>query len=413
MDDIELVSQGDEYFEKLWDLIDSSETCCWIITYHMKKSFVADETLRRLIKAARRGVDVVLYIDWLNFYPNDIYLGLLRQAGAKVEHLNSMNFIMRALNNAPIFSKGIFKRHHEKIALIDNTLILGSANFDIEYAGPKYGNGKFIDINIFIKNRSINLIQDYFSSVAETYKFNLPRPSIPEIEDDNLTTIFSEPAFPNYEIQEIILNKIENSKKKITIAQGYYFHIKKIYKALKRASRRNVKIKLITTRDRDQPVYYDLVNSSLAKKLLDIGSRVLETEKHIFHTKMYIIDDEVFIGSFNNDRWSWSMNSEAMIATGHKKVKEDAIKILKGLNSELNEVRRAKFKLFNGIKAKFWRYFLKASEYVMNAKKNYKYFMLHSFVDDYVPIEERYAMRMSKVMRTLVNTSTMNLMNYF
>lgn len=414
MQDTEFVYSGDEYFEKLWNMIDNSKTCCWIITYHMKKSFIADETLRRLTKAAERGVNVVLYVDWLNYYlDNDLVLKL-QKAGGKVEWLNSMNLIFRSMSDIAIFTKGIFKRHHEKISLIDNTVIIGSANFDIEYGESKYGNNRFFDLNLFVKNRCINSSQDFFFDVAQTYGFKLTRQNIPEYEDEELSIVVSEPVVFRHDIQELLLQKINQAQKRIIIAQGYYFHIKKVHKALKRAAERGVHIELITTKERDQPVYKDLVNSKLAKRFLEIGGKVSEMTNKIFHTKMYIIDDHLILGSFNNDKWSWSMNSEVVFSCSNKELTQQGFEIIEKLKNETQEVKLSFSKIVKGWLARFWRGFLRTSEYVMNGKKNYKYFILNSYIDDPTnPIEERHALRMSRVVKSKINTSKLNMMIYY
>lgn len=48
----------------------------------MVDSFVANETLRRLIIAAERGVSIVIFIDNLNTYPNVDLINQLVRKGA-------------------------------------------------------------------------------------------------------------------------------------------------------------------------------------------------------------------------------------------------------------------------------------------------------------------------------------------
>jgi cardiolipin synthase len=413
MDYIELVDSGDEYFEKLWEKIDNSKICCWIITYHMKKSFISDETLRRLIRAAERGVDIVLFVDWLNYYLDHNLVAKLRKAGGKVEHLNTMDYGDRFLSSLEIFTKHIFKRHHEKVSLIDDTVIIGSANFDMEYGEKRYGNNRFRDLNIFIKGRCITQSQELFICVANTYGFNLKMHKIPEIENDDLNIIVSEPLYYRHEIQELLLKKIEEAKSRIIIVQGYFYPIKKMQKALKRAAKRGVEIEVITTKERDQPVYKDLTNDKLTKKILQMGGKVSEMVDRILHTKMYIIDDHLILGSFNHDKWSWSMNSEVVLSCSIKEITDLGFQIKEKYKLDTQEVKLSLTKKVKSVFAGFWKWFLKNSEYVMNTKKDYKYFILNSYVDDITnPIEERHALRMKKVEKYKINTSTLNMLTF-
>jgi phosphatidylserine/phosphatidylglycerophosphate/cardiolipin synthase-like enzyme len=67
---MEIIQDGDQFFETLWNQIDGAEKCVWILTYHMVDNFIPNETLRRCIAAADRGVSVVLYVDYLNYFPD-------------------------------------------------------------------------------------------------------------------------------------------------------------------------------------------------------------------------------------------------------------------------------------------------------------------------------------------------------
>jgi phosphatidylserine/phosphatidylglycerophosphate/cardiolipin synthase-like enzyme len=57
------ITDGDEYFKRLWSMIDNCRDYFWITTYAMDSSPAADTTLYKLTDAAARGVHVVLFID--------------------------------------------------------------------------------------------------------------------------------------------------------------------------------------------------------------------------------------------------------------------------------------------------------------------------------------------------------------
>lgn len=94
------------------------------------------------------------------------------------------------------------------------------------------------------------------------------------------------------------------------------------------ALKRGVKVELITSQNRDQPAYSKLNNKTLMKNLVDNGCKVYEITDRLLHMKTYMVDDKHFtvgkyilhlllesflydyLGSFNNDRWSWRLNNE-------------------------------------------------------------------------------------------------------
>lgn len=408
MSDIEFINSGDNFFDKIWDMIDNSETYCWVLTYHMAKSYIADETIRRLTKAAERGVDVVLYVDWLNFYPDSELLEKLRQRGGKVETLNDMNIFTRYIKNFGIFTKNIFKRYHEKLCLIDNKVIIGSANFDIEYGEHKYGNNKFYDINVILTGKCITDAQSLFLEIADRYDYKLTPHVMPETEDNNLDLLSCEPYYFRHDIQEYLLYKIHRARKRVILAQGYYYNIKKIQKALKKAAERGVQIELLTTKYRDQMAYKDLSNAKITKKLMNIGASINEMSSRVLHSKAYIIDNDIIVGSFNNDKWSWSMNSELSLFCTNKEVTEMAMNTIYDIKKNSSDLKLNLTKFAVGAFAWFWRWFLRTSEFMMNTKKNYKYFLLNAYIhDESEPIEERFALRMQRVKNLRIKTSTL------
>ena len=411
MSDVQFIDSGDEYFDKLWELIDNSKTYCWILTYHMAKSFIADETLRKLKKAAERGVDVVVYVDWLNYHLDNELVDDLKRAGGRVEALNDMNIFTRRFRNFGVFTKNIFKRYHEKICLIDDSVVIGSANFDLEYGEYKYGNNTFYDLNMIVKKSCIKDSQQLFLEIADRFGYQLTPHEVEEFSDQGLEVLHCEPNYFRHDIQEELLYKIHNAKERIIMAQGYYYNIKKVVSALKKAAERGVKIELYTTRNRDQMVYKDLVNVKITKKIRAFGARVREMTDRILHTKAYIIDDELIAGSFNNDKWSWSMNSEMCLACNNPAVTARAMKIMDQIKNNTQVVQKKFSKMVAGTFSGFWKMFLSMSEFMMNGKKNYKDFLLQSYIyDQQNPIEERFALRMRRVEKYSLNTSTLSLM---
>jgi cardiolipin synthase len=119
--------KGDEFYSKLWEYIDSSKQFCWILTYAMDSSLTANITFRKLSNAAKRGVDVVLFVDDLQQYTNKQAVQQLTNAGGMYVSLN------------PTWSKfwhiptqEFFRRHHEKLIIIDDHAIIGSANLEVQ-----------------------------------------------------------------------------------------------------------------------------------------------------------------------------------------------------------------------------------------------------------------------------------------
>lgn len=366
---MEFVEDGDEFFEQLWDYIDNSQTCCWILTYHMVDNFIANETLCKLIAAADRGVSVVLFVDYLNFRINPSLANELLAKGAIIKCLNPMNPIERFKQGLGVISRDVFERYHQKLILIDTTVIVGSANMDCDYAGPKHGYSKFYDLNVILKRQCVLEAQAVFKNIADRYGWELKVPTLSEDPSSKCEIIVSEPHYLRWDIQEQILNMLDSSQRRIVILQGYYFVIPKIMEAIQRAVKRGVQVEMITSKERDQPAYKHLANSRLTASMSSLGVTVYEYPRHLLHMKAYLADDSLTVGSFNNDAWSWSINNELNVVNTDPEVTQsflahlEAVKRVSSVVKPQEPLRWKEKALYE-----FWRWFIINSQNLMNRR---------------------------------------------
>mmetsp|Transcript_4213 Transcript_4213/g.8442 ORF Transcript_4213/g.8442 Transcript_4213/m.8442 type:complete len:414 (+) Transcript_4213:136-1377(+) len=366
---MEFIEDGDEFFEQLWDYIDNSQTCCWILTYHMVDNFIANETLRRLIAAADRGVSVVLYVDYLNYWLNPSLASELIAKGAIIKSLNPMNPYDRFQARLAIFGRDAFERYHQKLTLIDSTVIVGSANLDCDYAGPKHGNSKFYDLNVVLKRKCVREAQEVFKNIADRYGWELKVPLLPEDSSSFYEIIVSEPQYLRWDIQEKILQMLDSAQHRIVILQGYYFVIPKIMEAIERAVKRGVEVEMITSKDRDQPAYKNLSNPRLTKSMSDLGVKVYEYPRQLLHMKAYIADNSFTVGSFNNDKWSWCLNNELNILNTNPEETQRFLERLEAVKKQSSIVLPPEpLGWKKSMLYEFWSWFLINSEHLMNRR---------------------------------------------
>jgi phosphatidylserine/phosphatidylglycerophosphate/cardiolipin synthase-like enzyme len=83
---------------------------------------------------------------------------------------------------------------------------------------------------------------------------------------------------------------------------------------MNRANARGIPSTIITSGQRDQPVFKRMFNYMLFERVIKKGTKVLETKERLLHTKVYFTDGKYLnLGSMNNDRWSWKINNEVNI----------------------------------------------------------------------------------------------------
>jgi cardiolipin synthase len=330
---IKLITNSDLYWDKYWDKIDKAKNSIFIITYDLDNKMIANLTMRKLVEAQERGVQVVLIVEHLNFYMKHSMYKLLRSKGGVIIKPNKIQKALSHMKN--LETKKFFNRCHQKVSLIDEDLFLGSINIAEEYSYIKYGSFNFIDLNIFVKKTiCYSKILNFFKELIIENKEQIKRTStsltkILELIDRNAKnhingeneTISSERNFEEFleekppvksEIQDNIYDLLDSSKKSITIIQSYYNNLKRVEDALIKARKRGVEVKLITAAKRDQQAYRYQYNSDLFNNLIINGIQVYEFQDKFFHMKAYYIDKEhISLGSMNNDRTSFAINNEA------------------------------------------------------------------------------------------------------
>lgn len=108
---------------------------------------------------------------------------------------------------------------------------------------------------------------------------------------------------------------VESSKQEIKIIQPYHYPMIKFDRAMGKAVDRGVTASILTSGQRDQPVFRNIFNYMLFQRLILRGINVFETKERLLHSKVYLTDGRfINMGSMNNDRWSWKINNEVNLA---------------------------------------------------------------------------------------------------
>jgi phosphatidylserine/phosphatidylglycerophosphate/cardiolipin synthase-like enzyme len=138
---------------------------------------------------------------------------------------------------------------------------------------------------------------------------------------------------------------------------------------------RGVKVELITSAKRDQPVYKYIKNGLLLRRLIRKGVNVYESHEKILHAKAYIFDSKIMtVGSFNNDRWSWRISNEVNMSIHSEqecaKAKPyfDDLKVrchLVNADIKIGSIRRWRLM--------FWERFLYLSEVMMSKTAKFSF----------------------------------------
>ncbi|KAL4465190.1 hypothetical protein ABPG72_019344 [Tetrahymena utriculariae] len=379
----QMVLEGDEFFKKIWYEIDQAKTYVWMLTYAFNNSETANTTFLKMIEACKRGCNVVLFVDDLQNYANKQLLSEFEKYGGLFKSLNPTYRHM--YKNVP--SQEFFRRHHEKILVIDDYACIGSANIEDCYGGYKYGTHEFYDINYMSKNMNLSRFRNHICQTADLYGLQLNKYNqsnfetcqileklYPDSDYVDFQTLVRKNHQPNVkDCQNEVIKQINMAQDNIVMIQPYYYPMKEFDDILIKALKRGVKVELITSQNRDQPAYAKLSNKNLMKNLIEHGCKVYEITDRLLHMKTYMVDDKHFtVGSFNNDRWSWRVNNEMnLFIFNSEKESQKMQQIIDHVKAESVELEKSKKipGIVRQFKSKFWELFLYLSETIMSKNK--------------------------------------------
>lgn len=351
---IKLYINSELYWEKIWRKIDNAKNRIYIITYAMDNHLLANITLSKLINAAKRGIKVILVVEYLNFFLKHSLVKKLIDNGGIVLKPNP---ISSCLLNFQI--RKALSRFHQKVKLIDDDVFIGSINCNNDYGGYKYGTNKYTDLSLYLKNSpckekisnffnklvsSKNISSNIINKHNKSKNFNL---LLNNHKGQNEFFLEQYPPEKN-EIKEAVYQLISNAKDSITIIQGYYMNIKPLEEILLRALKKGVNIQIITSKNRNGTIYKYFLNGILFEKLIQNGASVYEYLNNNLHIKSYLIDNKYLsIGSFNHDVTSFNINKEANYlikkTNDNKYLFDDFQKIIKELKQNSRQVKLLSF----------------------------------------------------------------------
>ena len=85
---------------------------------------------------------------------------------------------------------------------------------------------------------------------------------------DKYQLLHNDPLTKRFEIEESVLKMVEGAQKEIKIVQPYHYPMIKFDRAMGKAADRGVKASILTSGQRDQPVFRNIFNYMLFQRLI-------------------------------------------------------------------------------------------------------------------------------------------------
>ena len=317
-----LLENGEEFFPAVFGAIAAARKEVIIETFILFEDKVGLQLQEALIAAARRGAQVDITIDdWGSPDLSERFLGALRAAGVRV---HSFNPGPRPFGLRP----HLLRRMHRKIVVVDREVaFVGGINYSADHLADFGPEGKQ-DYAVEIHGPLVAEIHRFtHASLAEGHRhvreqrqwwrwrkqFRGSPDDLPRAGTARALFVVRDNRRHMDDIERHYRIAIRSAKKRIVIANAYFFPGYRFIKELKRAARRGVDVRLILQGQPDM-AFVKTAAGMLYHHLLRSGVKIYEYCERPLHGKVAVMDDEwATVGSSNLDPMSLSFNLEANV----------------------------------------------------------------------------------------------------
>ena len=296
---------GPERLEALIGLIDGAKHNLRLLYY-----IYTDDGTGRMVRAAMeraldRGVKVSLIVDGFGSSAKPDFFVPLEAKGADICHF------------LPRFGRRYLLRNHQKLALADEaTAIVGGFNVEDGYFDDGQG---WRDLGIRVEGSAAKRLVGYFDALARwTHK---PKARLRELR--RALSRWSNPkggkacwllGGPTRRLSPWARSLRMDVRKahRLDIIAAYFAPTPRMMRAIESVPKRGGEARVITPSKTDHAVAIAAARHTY-HRLLSRGVEVFEYQPQKLHTKLFVIDNVVHIGSANFDVRSLFLNLEIML----------------------------------------------------------------------------------------------------
>ena len=302
-----LRSDSEQYFERMLQAIEAATAYVLLEMYLVESGIIAGRFVEALGRAARRGVRVCVIFDGFGSLGlASGYRRTLTDSGVELRTFNPIRLRTRLQN---------FLRDHRKLLVIDGqTAFVGGVGLTDEFAIGGQRGQPWRDLVVEISGP---VLIDWLRAFERTWRrtggvLGLPDPAeCPDMENGADGRVSLSEARERSMLANGVVRRIDAARTRAWIMSAYFVPSRRFRKALRRAARRGVDVRLLVPGPLTDHPWVRQAARRYYGKMLRNSVRIFEYQPRMFHAKMIICDDWVSIGSSNLDRWSFKWNLEA------------------------------------------------------------------------------------------------------
>jgi len=318
---ITLLENGEEFFPAVFERIAAAKREVILETFILFEDKVGKQLHAVLVAAAERGVQVDVTVD--GFGSPDLspeFVASLCRAGVRL-HIFEPG---KTLFGTRI---SLLRRMHRKIVVVDNEVaFVGGINYSADHLGD-FGPEAKQDYSVEIRGPLVAEIHRFtHGALAAGMRHQKRRQwwrsrkqlraapdALPVAGDAQCIFVTRDNGDHQDDIERHYRIAIRAARKRVIIANAYFFPGYRLIKEMRKAARRGVEVNLILQGMPDMQIVKTAA-SMLYSHLTKGGVKVYEYTEKPLHGKVAVADDEwATVGSSNLDPLSLSLNLEANV----------------------------------------------------------------------------------------------------
>jgi len=305
---VELLENGEAFYPAVFGAIAQARHEVLIETFILFEDKVGIELQRVLIDAARRGVRVDLSVDgWGSPNLSPAYVAALAEAGVQLRAFDARRSWFLHLR--------MFRRMHRKIVVVDGRVaFVGGINFSADHLAD-FGPEAKQDYSLRVEGPLAARIRIFaIAQLDRSGRRGRGRLPVPQRAGDaDAMFVTRDNRSHRDAIERQYRAAIRSARREIIIANAYFFPGYRLLKAMRRAARRGVRVRLVLQGQPDMPIVKHAA-ATLHAQLMRAGITIHEYCKRPLHGKVALVDDEwATVGSSNLDPLSLALNLEANV----------------------------------------------------------------------------------------------------
>jgi cardiolipin synthase len=311
--ELALLENGEDFFPRVFEAIREAREEVVLETFIWSEDEVGRELLDVLTEAAARGVQIRATVDGYGSpgFSSD-FMERCAGAGIRLDSFDPRPTLLRIRTN-------VLCRLHRKIVIVDRRrAFVGGINFgDVHLR--RFGSESKQDYAVEVAGPIVDQIHDFCSYGREVpgwrrWRYWLRRfPREMKHPAENAQVLFAIRDNDDHptDIETMYRLGIRNAKRRIVLANAYFFPGYRFIRDLARAAERGVDVCLIMQGSPDRPVLVGAA-SIVFEDLLAAGVKIFLYTERPLHAKVAVIDDHwATVGSSNLDPVSLGLNLEA------------------------------------------------------------------------------------------------------